>query len=229
MALDKEGMRNELRAMGISTTNISDNDVDSLIGFLISTYNAYRPQIRSSLITTIAYQEDYNWPTDAVAIKCVLWSPTVNESTWWPLWQELAERFSYSSDFNNPSLMMIYRSNMHEFDKQFGGNYELVYNSSGVRKIRLLPYPTSVVSVPVIYYANFTEATFPDSDYILLMDGLVAYAKETVSFGIQLRAGFKAGSYSLTGNAGENLLKMSGGAIKQWRARLSGLGYLDRT
>lgn len=229
MSLNKEAIRDECRAMGVSTTDISDNDLDVLISHTFSVMNAYRPQVRSSLITTVAYQEDYNWPTDATAINCVLWSPTVNESTWWPLWQELEERFSYSSDFNNPSIMMILRSNMHEFDKAFGGHWDVIFNSAGVRKVRLFPMPTSVCSVPVIYSANFTEATFNDNDYDLFFEGVLSYARETVAYNIQKRAGWKAGEYSTTANSGENLLKMSSGTIKQWRARLSGLGFIDRT
>ena len=229
MALDKEGIRNELRAMGVGTTDISDNDLDILVSHCLTTLNTYRPQIRSTLITTVTGTQDYSWPTDATSIKCVLWSPTVNESTWWPLWMELAERFSYSSDFNNPSLMMIYRSNIQEFEKQFGGNWSIVYSSAGVRKIRLFPPPDSVVSVPVIYSANFTEATFNDNDYDLLFEGVLAYARETVAYNSNKRSGFRAGSYAATGNAGEFLMKTTGADIKRWRARLSGLGFVDRT
>ena len=225
MSLDTDGLKDEIRALGFSTSDVSDDNLSTIIQHCLKTYSDYKPQVRYSTITAVKNQAEYTPPAGYHVIMDVLWNPSQDPDTWWPLWLDLQNRLAGTADFEYPSLILEFRQKLTDYDKQWKGSWRLVGDDSGVEKIKLYPAPSSAETlIPVIWGAVWTAATFPARDRDLMFKGALAYCEYARGFAQQKQSGsgWSAGTYKVTGNAGSFLLEAANKSIRSWKFRLSG-------
>lgn len=216
--MNADDLVTEVRARGISTTNLSDADLDTIIGGVLRTYNRYRPRHLTSTITTVQYQGEYDVDADATQVIEVFWEPSGVSDI---VSRVMTELQMIETDFYYPSLPKIYYINRSELRNTTSGSWEM----SG-RQVRLIPVPTDDgISVPYIYSANWDSLEdIPISDEDLLVEGAVALANVSVARSRASNAGWQAGDYRVDGSDATNEVTRAENAYNQWTSKLAGGG-----
>ena len=232
MALDVDALKTEVRALGFATTDITDDNLASIINHCVKAYSDYRPLPRCTVLSAVKDQHDYDPPAGWHTIQDVLWNPSLNVSSWWPMWVELAERFSGNVDFDYPSQIKIFHDKMRDYNTNWGGHWRLMGDAAGDEKIRLFPAPdTTGTRIPVIWGEVHTPSTLPNRDRDLMFSGVLAYCEYSKGFAQQKASGsgWSAGTYRVTGDSGKFLMGGATSRIMSWKFRLANGGYGRRS
>jgi len=206
----------ELRANGISSSQISDANVYMLIRRLLRLYNRYRPQLLHSTITTVAYQGEYDIDADANSIVEVFWEPSATSDV---LARVLTEIKAMETDFHYPSLLKIHYAKLASLADTVNGNWRM-YG----RQIRLIPVPTeSGTVVPYLYTKGWDDLDdIPIDDEELLIEGIEVLARRSLERSNSGSVGWRAGDYSVDGNAGARGIDSANREYSMFLSRLAG-------
>lgn len=216
--MNADDLVTEVRARGVPTTQLSDSDLDTIIGGVLRTYNRYRPRHLHSTITTVQYQGEYDVDSDATKVIEVFWDPSSTSDI---VSRVLTELRMIETDFYYPSILTIFHINKDELRKTISGNWEM-YGS----QVRLLPVPTQAgLKVPYIYAANWeTLEDIPISDEELLVEGATLMAGAAVAQKRVGSAGWQAGDYRVDGNSASSEVIRTSNELSWWKTKLAGGG-----
>ncbi|MFA5704576.1 MAG: hypothetical protein WC982_13805 [Advenella sp.] len=216
--MNADDLVSEVRARGISTTNLSDDNLDTIIGGVLRAYNRYRPRHLHSTITTVQYQGEYDVDVDCTRVIEVFWEPSDTADI---VSRVMTELQMIETDFYYPSLLKIYHINKAQMRDTISGNWTM-YG----RKIRLIPVPTDAgISVPYIYSANWKNLEdIPLSDEELLVEGAVALANVSVARSRAGNAGWQAGDYRVNGSDATSEAARAQKDYDWWLTKLAGAG-----
>ena len=235
MSFTVSDLLTQLRADGITTTDISDADATTQIGYIREKFDAYRPPVYYLIngITTVDDQEDYTFPSGASEILEVLWFPNLSNASIQSLLDEMKLGITGEEGiFNYPSLTAIWNLKYAQFNKRYGGSWTTYYNSSNVRVITLHPSPDqNSISVPVIYTKNHQSSlsTIPDSEKELFYEGLIARVEDMFGRKQMKSGGFRAGTYSVSGDSGSAIRTFAGRRYNDWLLRISATAAAGRS
>ena len=220
-----------VRALGISSTDISDTDLTTIINSVVlKEYSAHRPIVFSTTFSTTKDQQDYSFPTGAESIIRIYWNPTISNSAWYPWWTEINRILKSETDFYAPSVVGSFLSLLNRFEDYFGGTWDIISTSAGVRKIRLIPCPSQsgLTVYAICGKAHSDVSTVPSTDESLFLDGVMAWARYRIEQRKGISGGFRAGSYAVTGSSATERRSVER-ALSQWRARLAIGGFVARS
>ncbi|OPZ93652.1 MAG: hypothetical protein BWY74_01046 [Firmicutes bacterium ADurb.Bin419] len=220
MAIAEATIETYIRARGISTSDVSDSDLDTLILMALDEYSTYRPYTNftttSGYLTTVDGQADYTYPTGAISILNVFWQPDYADDAIGDVYTDMLLK-TYNTD--HPIDLTIYYNQLAEMRYFFAGRWKDIGG-----KIFLVPPPTiSGTKVAVLYATKQTVSTLNAIDDYLFMDLVYAYCSERKAMLYMESAGFRAGSYSVTPDAGQALMKFAELKMTEVRQRLSAL------
>ena len=161
--------RIRLKCGSPDTTLLSADELDDALDEALEMINRWNPRLRSSTVTTVAYQQDYKIAYDGGGLsnfRCLAPPGAI--------WQDTSSGYSgllddnyddlpgglldgYGGDaFDNPSLVHILYQKVREYDRAFGGSSDFVQKTDGAY-LRLIPAPTSAgTTVPYFYFENRT-------------------------------------------------------------------------
>lgn len=214
--MNADDLVTEVRANGISSTQLSDDNLNTLIGRVLRIYNRYRPRHLHSTLTTTAQQGEYDVSAEATRVIEVFWEPSDTSDI---VSRVMTELQMIETDFYYPSLLKIYHINRAELRKSISGNWTM-YG----KQVRLLPVPTeSNLTVPYVYAANWKSLEdIPLSDEELLVEGAVAMANTSVARSRAGNSGWQAGDYRVDGGAASSEVTRSQREYDWWITKLSG-------
>jgi hypothetical protein len=206
----------KIRARGIRETDISNNDLQTIIGDGLEEYLFYRPKIAittaATAITTVANQPNYAKPTGALWIKEVCWSPDYTDEV-----EDVYTTIIQNGlDENDLTLLELDYQEMSRMRKLFGGHWEIRND-----QIWLEPCPSDVYKVAVIYGA---ARTLDELDRIAdnrFMD-LIAF-KSMMAIGTSKLSsgGWRAGQVSVDSRVGEQTYRAGEKGLARTRLLLS--------
>lgn len=206
----------EVRANGISTAQLSDDNLGTLIGGILRTYNRYRPRCLHSTITTVAHQGEYDVDADATKVLQVCWDPSDTTDV---VSRVLSELRLVETDFYYPSMLEIFHVNKSALRKYTSGTWRMIGS-----QVSLIPVPDTDDSiVPYLYAANWERLEdIPLADEDLLVEGAVASANLSVARTRAGSSGWQAGDYRVDGTSASNEVKRAEDALLGWRIKLAG-------
>ena len=213
-----EDFVSEVRANGVSSTLLSDANLQYIIGRAFRIYNRYLPRYLHSTLTTVAYQGEYAVEEDAVKVVDVFWEPTASSDI---TTRVLTELQMVEMDFNYPSLMTIFYSNRKQMRNTTSGSWAM-YG----RSVRLRPVPTITGDkIPYLYTAPWEDVDdIPIGDEDLLIDGVMAAANMSLARGRVGTGGWRAGDYQVEGGSASDEMARSSDEYGHWLSRLAGGG-----
>lgn len=194
-----------LRAKGISTTDISDANLATIITDALRFWSYYRPNLEmtssSTCITTVADQPNYTKPTGAHWIIEVAWNPDYSEDLE-DIYMEILTQTLQSDESSN---LFIYYRNVAQLHKFFGGHWQEIND-----EIYLIPIPGESGEKVAVYYAD--DKTISDldqiDDYLFgeLVYGMCLEAKGTSAL---TQGGWSAGAYKVDARVAEETLRLA--------------------
>lgn len=214
--MDAERIVTRIRALGVSTSQLSDANLYELIDHALAVYNRYRPKYMHSTFDTVAYQGAYTVDAGALNVVAVFWEPSDTSDV---MSRVLAELKMMEAEFNYPSLLQIYYYNKHELRKTTNGRWTMQGN-----QVRLIPVPTtSGTVVPYIYTTAWEDVDdIPLADEELLIDGVNAMASAAVARARVGSGGWRAGDYQVEGGSASAEMTRASRSVLQWRSTLAG-------
>lgn len=209
-----------VRAKGISSSRMNDDDLFVVISACLDEYLSYRPDVKLSeeadLIETEAGVGEYSVPDDCLWIIDVFWAPN------FPFIGEQIIDLT-NSRTEDETTLMIKESKIAEMRKMYGGNWRALG-----RDILLVPTPTqSGIKVGFMYA---TEKSLSELDGIVdnLFIDLVFYsALSKMSTEMLLAGGWRAGAYSVNDTASRIGMEIAERKLKDVRLLIAN-SYIGR-
>lgn len=222
MAIDETTLKSRMRNRGITTSDVSDAELDSLIDDALEEYSSYRPNLtftaESGWLTTIINEPSYTFPTGATKIISVFWNPDYSDSYVGDIYGEILLDILDATD--TTEIMIEYRK-MAQMRRYFGGSWYILNG-----KIFLVPAPSiSDIKVPVIYATIHTLSTLNQISDHLFYDLVYAYCLERKAFALSSSGGWKAGAYAVTPQAGAVMHTAADKKLNEVRTRLMSTGH----
>jgi hypothetical protein len=205
-----------IRARGLSTTDVSDTTLQTLISDALDQYLFFKPKIAittaATAITTVADQPNYAKPTGALFIKEVAWNPDYTDD----VGDVYTTIIQNELDENDLTLLELDYQEMSRMRKLFGGHWEIRND-----QIWLEPCPSDVYKVAVIYGASRTLDELDriaDNRFIDLIfyKGLMAIGTSKLSTG-----GWRAGQVSVEARVGIETFNAGNKGLAQTLLQLS--------
>jgi hypothetical protein len=144
----------QMQARGIGT-GLTTTQWNQVYADALAMYSRYRPRTLLSTLTTVAGQEFYDLPTGGNLVKAV--APWGVYSEFQDIGLSVDEAMlqaaiggGYTFAFDLPSLTDLYHQKLEAIIRQWGGSFD--QDPSG-GKVRLLPRPTDVETLAVLYTA----------------------------------------------------------------------------
>ena len=213
----QSGLINTLRAKGISSNDISDESLGTLIDDALRTYLFYKPKVcittHATCIHTVADQPNYAKPTDALWIRSVAWNPTYSATELEDMWKDILLA-TYPED--DPSMLMLDYMKMSELNRLFKGHWEIRND-----EIWLKPVPDGVYHVAVIYA---TSRTLDELDQIgdnRFVDLAFYTALMAVGTSKLTGGGWRAGQLSVSESVGRETMKVAEGGLNDTLLKIS--------
>ncbi|HUU44742.1 MAG TPA: hypothetical protein VM118_03325 [Acidobacteriota bacterium] len=172
---DKASYRTGIRARGISATNISDTDLDSIIDEALYEFSRWSPIITHRTFETITDQQRYSWAemgdADGVAVLLCIWNPGATGDVW-----DLARTMATlgiprdGGYWHLPSQEMIDQIKAAAWAANYGGSGRQIDSEGG--ELWLDPTPDESASVVQIIYTKRHTAvtTIPDTARDMFLD-----------------------------------------------------------
>jgi len=178
---------------------VSMLDIDSILDDALGQLNLYSPITMFALFETVADQQDYyifdpddpitsGFAERATAIREVYWNPTTDFfdiSVFSPGWTEFNQVLLLAtSNFHQPSQMMILRAKILKWKDQFGDQGHDIIGAVGEPGSVLRLYPTPVdtgTKVLVEYSAGTTLELVAAAQISALMDWVCYYAADALA------------------------------------------------
>ena len=195
-----------IRAKGISSTDISDDDMFVLIDQALKTYAFFRPKKKmtaaSGWLTTVANQPNYDFPDDAFWIIDVAWNPDYS-SALEDLYEDILLQ-SIGKD-ESASLLTIQYRQMANLHKYFGGRWEIQND-----EIYLIPAPSlSDLKVAVYYASDYTLAELGQIKDNRFFELVYAMALERKGMDLLSDGGWSAGTYKVDSSVARETLRLA--------------------
>jgi len=206
----------EIRALtGVTTSQLSDNDLSILIGMALDEYATYNPKVNftadSDYITTVDGQPNYAMPSDALWIIEVFWSPYESEVG------DLVEQLLCQYDPAHPVDLSIYYHQLATVRFYFGGHWKILNN-----EIWLVPPPASGdVKVPLLYATARTLDSMADQADFLFKRLVAAYVLQRRATDLIQNTGWRAGAYQVSQSVGQAMAKKAENELQEVRQRLA--------
>lgn len=224
------GIIANMRARGISTTEVSDANLTILIADCLETYSYYKPKkiftFTQHWITTTAYVAQYAFPTGALRVDMVFWQPDYNESL--SLSELYTELIGEIYDIHHPSDILVTFNQVNAMRRNFEGSWRVVNTdeTNNPKKIVLIPTPTiSSVKVPIIYSTTKTISDLnivDDKIFERLVYATTLKAKAQYYFS---QGGWRAGAYAVSDKIGISLDSYANKEMDDTLLILSNGGY----
>lgn len=213
-----EDFVSEVRANGVSSSLLSDANLQYIIGRAFRIYNRYLPRTLHSTITTVAYQGEYAVEDDAIKVVDVLWEPTLSSDI---ITRVLTDLKAAEMDFHYPSLTVIFDMQRQQMRNTTSGHWRM-YG----RSVRLIPVPeTAGEVVPYIYTAPWADVDdIPIGDEDILIDGVMAMSNMALARGRVGTGGWRAGDYQVEGGSASDEMSRSSDEYSSWISRMAGGG-----
>jgi len=178
---------------------VSMLDIASILDDALGQLNLYAPVTMFAVFETVADQQDYyifdpedtvtsGFAERATAIRQVFWNPTTDFfdiSIFSPGWTEFNQVLLLAtSNFHQPSQLMILRSKISKWKDQFGDQGSDIIGAIGEAGsvLRLYPTPTDTgTKVLVEYAAGTTLALVAASQVSALMEWVCHYAADALA------------------------------------------------
>lgn len=204
MAINESILKMRIRSRGISSTDISDDDLDVLIDDALEQYSAYRPNLTftgtSGWLVSVAGQPSYDFPTGAQKIISVFWNPDYSDSYINDIYGEMLLDIL---DAEDTIEMTIQYTRMAEMRRLYRGSWDILNG-----KIWLSPPPgINNIKIPVLYATQQTLSTLNQIDNSLFIELVYCKCIEHKAVYMLSQGGWKAGAYSVTPQAGISLQK----------------------
>jgi len=196
-AFDQSTLIATVRARGISSTDVSDVNLATLITSAVNRYSSYRPSLTmttsTTSLTTVKDQPNYTKPSAALWIIDVAWNPDWSSSM-----EDLyTEILLQNMPADDSSQLFIYYGQLAQLHKFFGGSWKIIND-----EIYLIPVPNVNDNEVAVYYATAKALTDLDTVADQLFEDLVFYtAMQSVANKRILTGGWKAGNYTVDGKA----------------------------
>lgn len=195
-----------VRARGISSDDVSDVDMGTLITSAVNVYSSYRPNLilttSATCLTTVADQPNYSKPDDALWVIEVAWHPDYSSSLS-SLSDLYTEILLQDMPADDSSQLFIHYGQLAQLRRFFGGNWKMIND-----EIYLIPYPVTADDKVAVYYATAKALTDLDTVADQLFEDLVFYtAMQSIGNKKLLSGGWRAGNYSVDQRVGEQIVR----------------------
>lgn len=211
MAMTLATIKERIRARGISSSDVSDSDLSIIINDALSEYSSYNPDtvftLSSGYLTTVANQQEYDFPAGAITILNVFWNEDYT--------LDINEIFDVNEVLEG-DLYVAY-SKVATYVKYYSMSWEIKNN-----KIYLIPVPAqSDVKVAVLYGKAQTLDTLNEIEDQLFYDLVYALALQAVGLKHSQTSGFRAGAYAQYPTAAVVIMQTAQKKLDEVRQRLS--------
>ena len=209
----ESGLISVLRAKGISTSDIEDDALGTIIADALSEYLFYRPKLAitsgTTCITTVAGTANYAKPAGAVFIVDCFWNPGYSVEELDDVWTNILLGSVHDVD---PTMIMLNHLKMAQYNRLFKGFWEMVGD-----EIRLKPTPDGVYKVGVLYA---TSRTLEELDQIgdrrfvdlVYYSAMLAVATKKLTGG-----GWKAGQFQVNESVGRETMRVAEKGLEKTR------------
>lgn len=225
VAFESSDLIAKLRARGISSSDLDDEFLLTLMDDGLNEYLFYKPNIAitsyATSITTVADQPNYDKPTDALWVISCGWNPDYADTEIDDIWNVLT--LDHVTE-HEVSVMLIDYSNMSRLHSYFAGSFEIRND-----EIWLKPCPSGIYHVPVIYAA---AKTLEDMDQIAdnrLMELIFYRALYSVGVTKMTTGGWRAGSYQVSESVGRETMRAAEKGLERTRLLLASAGQIQRS
>ncbi|MBW2671790.1 MAG: hypothetical protein JRD89_00060 [Deltaproteobacteria bacterium] len=215
--MDQATIIERIRARGITTSDISDDELGTLITSALNWYSYYRPAVKltttSSCITTVADQQAYDPPSDALWVVEVFWNPTGQYAI-----QDLYRALlGVQFDPDHYADVVINLSQLARINSYFRGRWKVVDG-----KIYLIPTPAEDgVKVPVLYATAKTLSDLDEVKDIWFEELVYAMALERKALNMTSQAGWRAGAYQVSAQPAVVMAKWAQQRIQEVRQAIA--------
>jgi len=199
----ESGIISTLRAKGIRTADITDENLLLVIEDALNEYLFYRPKVcittAAACITTVAGTPNYNKPTGALWVKQVCYNPDYQDTDYEAIWTQMMLNHMTANDTTE---MLIDYQKMAILHRYFDGFWEMRND-----QIWLMPCPQGAYKVAVIYADDRTIDELDEiGDYRFAE---LCYWKAMLSVGVTkvTGGGFRAGQYSTSDAVGRETMR----------------------
>jgi len=214
--MTEKGLIEEIRALtGVATSQLSDDDISTLIGLALDEYATYNPKINftaeSGYITTVEDQPNYSMPSGALWIIEVFWTPYESEVS------DLIEQLVREYDPAHPADLSIYYHQLATVRHYFGGHWKILND-----EIWLIPTPTEDdLKVPLLYATARTLDSMADQADFLFKRLVAAYVLQRRATDLIQNTGWRAGAYQVSQSVGQAMAKKAEEELRDVRQRLA--------
>jgi len=208
-----------LRRRGITTAQVTNLQVTEIAGDVLREWSMVRGPWYVTTLTTAADTYAYDYPSGALIVINVHWSPDLGDETVDEFIQETMTGVSQSPHY--PSLRVIRNIETTRWRGAFSGTWK---DEQG--QIILYPTPSAVHNVAVEYRTLATLSDIQANENTLFLDGCMAFAMSKVGFERASTAGWRASRVAVDGRAGLAMMEKGERDMALWRSRL-GLGVLN--
>jgi len=196
-AFDQSTLIATIRARGVSSSDVSNADLATLITSCVNRYSSYRPNLimttSTTCLTTVVDQPNYSKPTAALWIIDVAWHPDYSSS----LSDLYTEILLQNMPADDSSQLFIHYRQLAQLHRFFGGSWKIIND-----EIYLIPEPGTAGNKVAVYYATAKSLADLDTVADQLFEDLVFYtAMQSVANKRILTGGWKAGNYTVDGKA----------------------------
>jgi hypothetical protein len=206
-----------VRAKGVSASDISDDDLGTIIADALRYWSQMRPKLKlttsSTCITTVADQPNYSKPTDAHWIVEVAWNPDYDED-----FDDIyMDTLAATLDIAESSNLFIHYRNVAQLHKFFGGHWKEIDD-----EIYLIPTPNTSGEKVAVYYAD--DKTIADldqiNDYLFaeLVHGMCLEAMATAKIN---SVGWSAGAYRVDKGVVEQTMRLAATKLANVRNQIA--------
>jgi hypothetical protein len=213
-----------IRARRITTSDISDEELSTLIDDCLIRFSQYRPKVlittENDIITTVANQPNYSLPTDTLWVIAAFYRPTTLGSEELTIYYPVIEGTTSSSHYRDFAIEHITLAQYEDFRRRTDGSWQAINN-----EIWLFPTPNaSGIEVPVLYASAQTITGLNAIDSNLFKEYVFLEALSIVASADTRAGGWTAGSYKVSEGAGKALLDWAGRRLLQLQSMLSSRG-----
>jgi len=207
-----------IRRRGFTAAQVSNDTVAGIVGDVLRTWSTVRGPWAVTALTTVADTYTYDYPTGALVIVNVHWSPDLGNDVTEELLQTLMTGNSQNPHY--PSLRVIMNIENTRWRGAFKGTW-VDHDGS----IILYPTPATAGKVAVEYRTLATISDIQGEDDTLFLDGVAAACMQKVGLERGSTAGWQASRVRVDANAGAALMEKGDRDMRDWRQRL-GLGIM---
>lgn len=215
--LDDVTIRGRIRARGISRSDMSDDDLYTIIEDALDEYTFYKPNLKitstSTCITTVANQPNYSKPTGALWVVSVAWNPDFTSDL-----DDVYENLLVESlHGDSPIVLDIYHQKLAKLHELYGGHWKIVDDD-----IWLIPTPSSSGTKVAVFYAS--ERTLQEVGEIAdrrFMDLVYYMALESIATQKTIGGGWRAGAYATNEGVGRETSKAAMRGLDRTRAAIA--------